>query len=147
MMLVPKLVRPPVAVFMSVATFWLLWISLAPYKDLSAIIILYVPVPVSGSPLGFDAVFAPLYTTVDGLKELALRSAFPLNRSVPESEAVVTVFPDVVPLLVIMLGTAMTYTIPPVVVLAVSQPKFHRTKAMVGSHAAAEAMATRVFPS
>jgi hypothetical protein len=80
-----------------------------------------------GSPLGFAAVFAPVNTTLSGLNPLAPRNAFPLNRREPESDESDTGFPLVVPLFVTMLGTANTYTTPPVVVFAVSPPKFHRT--------------------
>jgi hypothetical protein len=59
MMLVPKVVSPPVAVPMRVAMFWLVWMSLVAYLDLRMVIMLRTPVLVSGSPLGFVGVFDP----------------------------------------------------------------------------------------
>jgi hypothetical protein len=87
---------------------------------------------VLGSPLGFEGILAPVKITVLGSKPLAFWRAFPLNSKVQERVEVGTFAPVTFTLLVTMLGMAMTYTMPPVVVLAIRPQKFHRIYAMPG---------------
>jgi hypothetical protein len=62
-----------------------------------------------------------------GSNPLAFLRFLPLKRRVPEREAMVRNPPVVVSLFVMILGIAKTKTMPPVVVFAVSPPKFPRT--------------------
>jgi hypothetical protein len=56
----------------------------------------------------FEGRLDPEYTTAFGRYELAPFNAFPLKRSEPESEFTLIAPPTVVPLFVMMLGTART---------------------------------------
>jgi hypothetical protein len=78
------------------------------YAACNAVIMAFISAVLLGSPLGFAAVFAPVNTTRSGLNPLAPRNAFPLKRREPEREARDTGVPFVVPLFVMMLGTART---------------------------------------
>jgi hypothetical protein len=109
---------------MSVAIFWLLLISDPAYAACNATTMAFRSAALAGSPLGFEAVFAPECTTAPGGNVLAPRRGFPLNRSDPESVPMGAEAPAALPLFVRMPGTARTKVIPPVLTFAVSPPKF-----------------------
>ena len=107
-----------------------------------------ISVVLLGSPSGLMLLIVPVNTTTFGLNEVAPLRFCPWKRRAPESAFVprISIGTPALPVFDIMLGIAMMNTLFPIVVFAVSPPKFPRTYAIVGSPGAAVASFTSEVP-